>query len=64
MQPTAFSEYMYWCVSQHYLNMTDPHDAVFLRIQGRLPRVASGVLDGPAPAGDLDAYDIRYFSFT
>lgn len=55
---------MYWCVSQHYLNMTDANDAIFLRIQGRLPRVASGVLDGPARAGDLDTYDIRYLSFT
>lgn len=44
--------------------MTDAGDGVFLRIRGRLPRVASGVFDGPARAGDLDAYDIRYLSFT
>lgn len=44
--------------------MTCPTDAPFLRIKGRLPRVASGVFDGPARAAELDRYDIRYLSFT
>lgn len=44
--------------------MTCEQDAVFIRIRGRLPRVASGIFEGPARAADLDAYDIRYLSFT
>jgi hypothetical protein len=44
--------------------MTSPSDAPFIRVKGRLPRVASGVFVGPARAADWDNYDIRYLSFT
>ena len=51
----------YWCVSQHYLNMTQ---GVFLKIKGTLPKISTGVFDGPARAADLDSYDMRYLSLT
>jgi hypothetical protein len=44
--------------------MTSTNDGVFIRITGRLPRVASGVFDGPRRAAALESYDIRYLSFT
>jgi len=48
-------------VSQHYLRMSD---GVFITIKGTLPRVSSGLFGGKAPVADLDAYDVRYLSYT
>ena len=48
-------------VSQHYLRMSD---GIFITIKGTLPRVSSGLFGGKAPVADLDAYDVRYLSYT
>ena len=39
-------------------------DGVFITIKGTLPRVSSGLFGGKAPVADLDAYDVRYLSYT
>lgn len=48
-------------VSQHHLRMSD---GIFITIKGTLPRVSSGLFGGKAPVADVDAYDVRYLSYT